>query len=130
MKNKEVGAAESRMHYGFVIVACCCLMMGVCVGLTFSCAGIFYKPVSESLGVPVGEFGIYMSVMYITSTLMLSVAGNMIEKYSARKLFAGNAAVMGLTSGSATPTPSMSMSRTSSRPTPMSITTCSAAPCL
>ncbi|MBD5230592.1 MAG: MFS transporter [Bacteroidales bacterium] len=97
MKNKEVGAAESRMHYGFVIVACCCLMMGVCVGLTFSCAGIFYKPVSESLGVPVGEFGIYMSVMYITSTLMLSVAGNMIEKYSARKLFAGNAAVMGLT---------------------------------
>lgn len=71
--------------------------MGVCVGLTFSCAGIFYRPVSESLGVPVGEFGIYMSVMYVTSTLMLSVAGSMLEKWSARKLFAGNAALMGLT---------------------------------
>ncbi len=85
------------LHYGFVIVACCCLMMGVCVGLTFSCAGIFYQPVSASLGVPVGEFGIYMSVMYVTSTLMLSVAGRMLERYSARWLFAANSALMGLT---------------------------------
>lgn len=85
------------LHYGFVIVACCCLMMGVNVGLTFSCAGIFYSPVSESLGVPVGEFGIYMSVMYITSTLMLSVAGGMLEKWSARWLFTGSSLLMGAT---------------------------------
>lgn len=84
-------------HYGFVIVACCCLMMGINVGLTFSCAGIFYQPVSSTLGVPVGEFGIYMSVMYITSTLMLSVAGGMLERWSARWLFTLNSAVMGAT---------------------------------
>lgn len=72
-------------------------MMGVNVGLTFSCAGIFYRPVSESLGVSVGEFGIYMSVMYVTSTLMLPVAGRMIERWSARWLFAGSCALMGLT---------------------------------
>ncbi len=94
MNEKKTGKG---LHYGFVIVACCCLMMGVCVGLSFSCAGIFYRPVSESLGVPVGEFGIYMLVMYVTSTLMLSVAGGMLEKWSARKLFTGNAALMGLT---------------------------------
>lgn len=88
---------KEGMHYGFVIVACCCLMMGINVGLTFSCAGIFYRPVSESLGVPVGEFGIYMSVMYVTSTLMLSVAGGMLEKWSARWLFTGSALLMGLT---------------------------------
>lgn len=86
-----------RFHYGFIIVACCCLMMGVNVGLTFSCAGIFYRPVSEALGVSVGEFGIYMSVMYITSTLMLPLAGNMLERMSARLLFSGSAALMGLT---------------------------------
>ncbi len=78
------GNSSRKMHYGFIIVACCCLMMGVNVGLTFSCAGIFYRPVSESLGVPVGEFGIYMSVMYVTSTLMLSIAGRMLERYSAQ----------------------------------------------
>lgn len=89
--------ARRGMHYGFIIVACCCLMMGINVGLTFSCAGIFYKPVSESLGVPVGEFGIYMSVMYITSTLMLSVAGGMLEKWNARWIFTGSSLLMGLT---------------------------------
>jgi len=72
-------------------------MMGVNVGLTFSCAGIFYVPVSESLGVPVGELGIYMSVMYITSTLMLSVAGNMLERWSARWIFTASSLIMGLT---------------------------------
>ncbi len=89
--------ARRGMHYGFIIVACCCLMMGINVGLTFSCAGIFYKPVSESLGVPVGEFGIYMSVMYVTSTLMLSVAGGMLEKWSARWIFTASSLLMGLT---------------------------------
>ena len=87
---------QRSLHYGYVIVACCCLMMGINIGLTFSCAGIFYQPVSKSLGVPVGEFGLYMSIMYVTSTLMLSVAGTMLEKYSARLLFSLNSLVMGL----------------------------------
>lgn len=85
------------IHYGFVIVACCCLMMGVNIGLSFSCAGIFYSPVSSSIGVSVGAFGIYMSLMYVASTLMLPAAGRMMERYSARKLLAGNSALMGLT---------------------------------
>lgn len=72
-------------------------MMGVNIGLTFSCAGIFYKPVSESIGVTVGRFGIYMSVMYVASTLMLPLAGKMLERYSARLLFASSSALMGLT---------------------------------
>lgn len=38
----------TKLHYGYVIVACCCLIMGVNVGLTFSCAGIFFQPVSEA----------------------------------------------------------------------------------
>lgn len=98
MKNDSIVAAEKpRFHYGFIIVACCCLMMGINVGLTFSCAGIFYRPVSESLGVAVGEFGIYMSMMYVTSSLMLSVAGRLLERYSARWLFSANSALMGLT---------------------------------
>lgn len=71
-------------------------MMGINVGLSFSCAGIFYQPVSSALGVPVGEFGIYMSVMYVTSSLMLPLAGRMLERYSARMLFGVNSALMGL----------------------------------
>ena len=85
------------MHYGFVIVVCCCLMMGINIGLSFSCAGIFYRPVSTDLGVSVGAFGIYMSLMYVASTLMLPLAGKLMERSSARRLLAGNSALMGLT---------------------------------
>lgn len=91
MENKR-----KSIHYGFVIIICCCLMMGINIGLSFSCAGIFYKPVSESLGVGVGLFGIYMSVMYVAATLFLPVAGKLLERYSARWLFAGSSALMGL----------------------------------
>lgn len=91
MENKR-----KSIHYGFVIIICCCLMMGVNIGLSFSCAGIFYKPVSESLGVGVGLFGIYMSVMYVAATLFLPFAGKLLERYSARWLFTGSSALMGL----------------------------------
>ena len=91
-----MNSTRLRFHYGYVIVACCCLMMGINVGISFSCAGIFYRPVSESLGIPVGEFGIYMSIMYITSTIFLPFAGRLLERYSSRWLFAANAAAMGL----------------------------------
>lgn len=84
-------------HYGFVVVVCCCLMMGVNIGIAFSCAGIFYKPVSSSLGVSVGEFGLYMSIMYIASTLILPLGGRLIERYSARWLLSGSSALMGIT---------------------------------
>ena len=87
------------MHYGFVIVFCCCLIMGIDVGLVFSCAGIFYDPVSHALGVSIGKFGLYMSISYIASTLMLPLAGRMMEKHGARKLLTINSLLLGLTVG-------------------------------
>ncbi|MBR1792201.1 MAG: MFS transporter [Bacteroidales bacterium] len=88
---------NKKFHYGYVIVACCCLIMGVNIGLVLSCAGIFYQPVSEGLGVSVGKFGMYMSFNYIVSTLVLPTAGKLIERYSARWLLTGSSALLGLT---------------------------------
>ncbi len=70
--------------------------MGIDVGLVFSCAGIFYDPVSNALGVSVGKFGLYMSISYIASTLMLPLAGRLMEKYGARKLLSLNSLLLGL----------------------------------
>lgn len=85
-----------KFHYGYVIVFCCCLIMGVNIGLIMSCAGIFYKPVSTDLGIPVGDFGLYMTFIYGLSFLALSIAGKMMDKYSARWLLTGSTAVVGL----------------------------------
>lgn len=80
-------APRRRVHYAFVIVFCCCLMMGINVGLSFSCAGIFYRPLTSDLNLTVGGFGLYMTFMYIASSLMLPVAGRLLQRYSARVLF-------------------------------------------
>lgn len=88
-------ANSSKFHYGYVIVFCCCLIMGINIGLVMSCAGIFYKPVSTELGVSVGDFGLYMTFVYLFSTLMLSVAGKLMDKYSARWLLTLSSAVLG-----------------------------------
>lgn len=84
------------LHYGHVIVLCCCLIMGVNAGLTMSCAGIFYTPVSQALGVSVGKFGLYMSFNFLASSLMLSIAGRMMLRYGARLLLALSSAIMGI----------------------------------
>ena len=87
---------SSKIHYGYVIVLCCFLIMFVIVGLIMSCAGIFYKPVSEELGIDIGKFGLYMSLNFLFSTLTLSFAGRMMERYSARIILSVSSAVAGL----------------------------------
>lgn len=84
-----------RIHYGYIIVMCLFLVMFVIVGLTMSCAGIFYKPVSEELGTAVGKFGLYMSLNFLFSTLSLSFAGKLIERYSARIILTLCSAITG-----------------------------------
>lgn len=82
-------------HYGYVIVMCCCLIMGIDVGLVMSCAGIFYRPVTTDLGFSVGSFGLYMSFMFASSTLMLPLSGRMLRRGSARRIFSINSALLG-----------------------------------
>lgn len=94
---KDDMTTPNKIHYGYFIIVCCCLIMGVNVGLVMSCAGIFYQPVSQELGVSVGKFGLYMSFNYLTSTLMLSIAGKMMERYSARILLSLSSALLGVT---------------------------------
>jgi len=88
--------SKAKFHYGYVIVACCCLIMGIDIGLVMSCAGVFYKPVSSDLGVSVGDFGLYMTFIYALSFLMLSLAGRMMEKFSARWLLTVSSGILGI----------------------------------
>lgn len=95
-KTKTAMSILTKLHYGYVIVFCCCLIMGINIGLVMSCAGIFYKPVSTELGVSVGDFGLYMTFIYLFSTLMLTKAGKLMDKYSARWLLTVSSAVVGM----------------------------------
>ncbi len=88
---------NAKRHYGYTIVFCCFLIMFVIVGMVMSTAGIFYKPVSDSLGVEIGDFGIYQSLNFLFSTLTLTFAGSIMDRYSARWILTGCSAIVSVT---------------------------------
>lgn len=79
-----MGAKTKGFHYGYLIVLTGIVM---CVGpsaLALSCAGIFYTPVCDDLGVGKGTLALYMTVMYLTVALFLPFAGKLFATKDAR----------------------------------------------
>lgn len=88
-------AGKSGFFYGYLIVASC---IAFCIGpsaLAFSCAGIFYTPVSESLGVSRGVFAIYMTVLCLSMTIALPFIGRLMEKKDMRVILSIAVAFVG-----------------------------------
>ena len=85
-----------RFHYAYLIAAACCAISAASVGLTISCAGIFFDPVSEELGVGKGDFAVYVSILLFASTLTLTVAGKVYARYSARAIILINVIIVSL----------------------------------
>lgn len=84
-------------HYGYVVAACCTLVTMFNIGLVLSCAGIFFVPISEELGVPLAKVAMYLSFNLIASSIMLSFSGKLMEKFGARLMMTLSSIVMGIT---------------------------------
>jgi MFS family permease len=75
---------QKGFHYGYLIVAS---GIAMCIGpsaLAFSCAGIFYTPVSTALGVGRGAFALYMTVLGLCMAFSLPFAGKLLASLDAR----------------------------------------------
>ncbi|SCM81915.1 conserved membrane hypothetical protein [uncultured Sporomusa sp.] len=83
-KNAVNVKKSGGFHYAYMIVVACCAISLAPVAFTFSCAGIFFKPVTQELGIGIGTFALYLSSLLLAATLTLTVAGKIINKYSAR----------------------------------------------
>lgn len=83
-------------HYGYVVAACCTLVTIFNIGLVMSCAGIFFVPISQELNVPVGRVGMLLSFNLLASTIVLSFAGKIIDKFGARLTMTISSVVMGI----------------------------------
>lgn len=71
MKNK-------KLHYGWVIVVACSLVMAAAMGIISNCASLFIKPISDDLGV---------SRRAVSSTISVLSIGAMITSLFAGRLF-------------------------------------------
>ncbi len=84
-KNTATAATPSGgFHYAYLIVLSCIAITCLPCALVLSCAGIFFTPVSEWLGVARAQFTLYFSILNVAMMLTLPVAGRLMGKADLR----------------------------------------------
>ena len=84
-------------HYGYIVAACCTLVAMFSTGMVVNCAGIFFVSISEDLNFPVSKIAMLLSFNLLASSIMLSFAGGLMEKFGARLMMTLSSIVMGVT---------------------------------
>lgn len=77
---------NKKRYYPWVIMASCCVFLGLVMGVGTNCNGIFMNPVADSLGVGQGQVSTYVTVMGIASALAAPLVGNAINRIDIRRL--------------------------------------------
>ena len=78
--------AKKPLYYGWVVVLGCSIVIGASTGLITNCAGIFIKPVTESLNVTRGAFTLYNTMSSIASICTVMLWGELFRRFPARRL--------------------------------------------
>lgn len=79
-----MAASTKKLHYGWLVMVACCLIMFMPCCFTFNAASVFYSSVAEAMGVGTGQVGLYISIVYITMFVALLFMGKLFEKKDAR----------------------------------------------
>ena len=73
-----------KIHYAWwILVSCCALEFGV-VGMTASTMGIYLVPVSETLGVGVGQLSLYVTIQNLVMMALYPLAGKLLMEHEIR----------------------------------------------
>lgn len=78
------GKLFGRLHYAFVIMACCCLIQAFGMGLVLNCGSLFYVPICNDLGFSRSEIATYMTGYFIGTTLFTPLAGKLLSQCNIR----------------------------------------------
>ncbi len=89
MKNK------SLKH--FMVLIACCGMAASAIGLCINASGVFYGPVSESLGIGRGTFALHMTFFSLASALGSLFAGKIVRRYPLKLVLWTSVTVCALT---------------------------------
>ncbi|QWT17178.1 MFS transporter [Collinsella sp. zg1085] len=89
-------AGKPRFHYAYIIVLTGIIMTGVPCALVYSCAGIFFTPVSAAFGVSKAAFSLYFSIANIAMMLSLPFAGRLMSHGNIRVVLSVACALCGV----------------------------------
>lgn len=71
---------KNRSIYHWLIVAACCGMAISSIGIVTNCMGVFYKPVSEALGVGRGSVALFNTIVHLTTGFTTPIVANLMRK--------------------------------------------------
>ena len=87
-------ASKGRLHFGNLVVAALVLTSFMPLSFGLSCAGIFYPPLSEALGVEKGVLSYYISVLWVAALVTLPFMGRLLDGKDARACLTGAVAIV------------------------------------
>lgn len=77
---------KSKIHYAWWILVGLCIIIGVSKGALNNSASLFLTPVSNDLGIGMGNLSLYLSISAIVTLVFLPFAGKLVAKYDIRML--------------------------------------------
>lgn len=77
---------QSNIHYAWWILVGLCIIIGVSKGALNNSASLFLTPVSNELGIGMGNLSLYLSISAIVTLVFLPFAGKLVTKYDIRML--------------------------------------------
>lgn len=80
---------KKKIHFAWFVLLGLSIMIGLARGGMGNSAGQFLKPVSDELGIGMGDLTLYFSISAIVTMIFLPIAGKLIAKYDIRLLLVG-----------------------------------------
>lgn len=78
-----------KFHYAFVILIAVSLIRGFSGPAINASSGLFLTPVSNDLGIGIGQLSLYLSISSIATFLFLPLGGTLLNKVNVKWLAAG-----------------------------------------
>ena len=83
----DKGSAQKMTARHVMFAVACGVLMGVGAGMLFNAAGVFYPRVAEEFGVGSGQVGLWLTIVFFVTTVILPFCGRLLEKGNARVIY-------------------------------------------
>lgn len=76
--------SKSKIHYAWWTLVALCIIVGIGKGTVNNSASLFLGPVSQDLGIGMGNLTLYLSISAIVTLFFLPVTGKLMAKFDSR----------------------------------------------
>lgn len=86
MKKINLRNSEGKIYTGWYIVLMGILLMSFAYSCVVSVSGVFMIPVTEELGIKIGDFSVWVTIMSIVSILFLSLISKVFSQRTIKRV--------------------------------------------